>query len=249
MKGNDCKPVVKKLKKHYDTIDTQNRLVAEGKKKQGISEPKIIELECNTMDQLEQCMFGYNYIKEHFKPDFVQLIDADELWDEENWEKAINHLKKYPDAKTYRTHLYQYIKSPYYRIEPAFDLRPVCFIRPDLETLGDTARCCTLQVATDTMKGVWYHHFSHVRLSFNRVLEKIMTSHISEHCEYQDMSAWIPGVWNMLPDWNKQEYKDGFHPNFAFRGNWSGIRAIEDKDLPEVLRGSEYPIMKVRNES
>jgi len=121
-------------------------------------------------------------------------------------------------------------------------MEPVCFVKPNLETLGDKARACDLDYFL--IRDVWFHHFSHVRLNFNRVLEKIMTSHIWEQFEYADMSKWIPEVYNKLPEWNKKLYPDGFHPNNDFRHNWKGIKVVERAQLPEILRKYKFKIME-----
>lgn len=200
---------------------------------------KVVHLRHDEPNQIKHCMVGYEYIKKKFQCDYVQLIDSDELWDKINYEKAINFLKKHPDFDAYRTQMYTYIKSPFYRIEPPEPLKPVCFIKPNLPDMGIEPRGCGIHPFI-AMPNVWWHHFVFVRYHFNKVLEKLIQSHVSEKQSYESMDKWIPEVWNKLPDWNKQIFPHGFHPAIGFGTNWKSIKKVELKDLPSVLQGYDY---------
>lgn len=207
-KGNTCKEVIKKL-----------------------DSDKVISLDYDTMNQLDQCMYGYNFIKENLDCDLVMLIDTDEVWDRKNLDKAIEIVVKNPDFKTYTSRLYTYIKTPFYRVEPPESIEVVVFVKPDLESLGENSRCygLTPKKALEENGDVYFHHFIYVRGKFNDVLEKVLTSHISENTEYRDMSWWIPNVWEQIPHVNN------FHPAKGFEHHWERLKRVEKKDLPEVF--------------
>jgi hypothetical protein len=190
-------------------------------------------------DQMEQCMIGYRWIQENVPCDYVQLIDSDEVWDEKNYLAAIEFIRQQPGEKAYRTQMYTYVKSALLRVDPPEPLKPVCFIRADLDDMGLEPRGCGLHPFV-TMDDVWCHHFVLVRYHFNKVLEKIVQSHVSEKQMYEDMSVWIPEVWNKLPDYNKGLFPNGLHMAIGFGHNWKELIRVSPADLPATLSEPGY---------
>lgn len=188
---------------------------------------KIDIINYNTTNQLEQCENAYNYINEHYKCDFIQLIDTDEIWDDRNYKKAMHYLSVNNRFHVFKTRLYTYIKDPTYRVKPIEPLKPVCFICPVFGDLGTEARACTLKPCF-YMEDVYYHHMVLVRDTFNKALEKLVQSHVSESQSYADMSKWIPEVWNKLPTVNREwvEKYGGFHPAKGYERNWKSIEIV-----------------------
>ena len=89
---------------------------------------KIVEIECNTTDQIQQCDIGFKYIKDHGY-DFAMLVDFDEIWDQTNLQKAFNVLQlnsKFPGAMM--CGMRTYIKYPIYRIKPPEPNTPTVFV-------------------------------------------------------------------------------------------------------------------------
>lgn len=203
---------------------------------------KVIHINHDEPDQLKHCMYGYKYIQDNLACDYIQLIDNDELWDKQNYEKAIYYLKKEPGYKAYRTQMYTYIKSPFYRIDPIEALKPVCFIKPDLKDMGLEPRGCAIKPFY-TMQDVYCHHFVMVRQYPNNVFEKLIQSHITEKQPYERLDKWIPIVWNNIPNvptsWTQQ--RGGFHMAIGYGKNWKGIKQVNLADLPEVLHNRRYP--------
>lgn len=206
---------------------------------------KIIHIHHNEVDQLKHCEFGYNYIRKNLIYDFVMLIDSDEIWDDENLIRAKHHLSAEPlnsGILTYRTQTYTYVKSPFYRVHPIEQLHPVCFVRSTLSNLGTEARACSFK-ETQLIDDVYYHHFVHVRLSSNKVLEKIITSHISEKQPYREiMDEWVPNCWNKLPN------VVDFHVAIGFESTWKSIVVISKSELPQILQNHNFEIMEKFND-
>lgn len=247
-KGNSCKQAIYKmigtaLSKEERQHRQRNKLPLIFQSGMDV-ENKIVSLNYNTINQLEQCLYGYEYIKRNFPCDYVMLIDTDEVWDAQDLENAIQFLKENPGYEAYRSGVYTYIKSPYWRVSPVEPLEPVCFIKSNLSDLGNNARCCGLPSITmkNDLGKIPYHHYVYVRDNFNIVLEKIISSHVSEEALYEDMSRWIPEVWNKLPNVN-----GGFHPAIGYKKNWFGIETIEKDKLPKILREKNFPIMEKFN--
>lgn len=230
--GNTCKPLIDKFKKTKDKED------------------KIISLDYNSIDQLDQCEYGYRYIQENLNCDFVMLIDTDEVWDDFHLNNAKTFLDKHPMYYAYTSALYTYIKSPFYRIMPVEPMRPVVFISPNLKSLGKHSRCFDVDYKVDMdimvdpplkqgTPAIAFHHYVYVRNDFNTILEKIISSHVSENRYYEDMSWWIPEIWNNIPN-VPTKYKDGFHPAIGFNGNWKKVEIIDKSLMPRVLRENNF---------
>lgn len=207
-KGNKCKREIAKF-------DDKNN--------------KIVSLDYDTKDQLEQCNIGFEYIKNNLDCDYIMLVDTDEIWDSQNLMGAIKYIKRFPNYNTYKCRLKTYIKTPFWQVHPCERIEPVCFVKPSLTNFGEHSRCYDVPHFT-AIHGIFFHHYVYVREKFNDVLEKIITSHVSENTEYMDMSYWIPNVWNKLPD------VKNFHPAVGFHHHWKSIKQITHDESPEVLR-------------
>lgn len=207
---------------------------------------KIISLNHNTIDQHDQVMFGYKFIRQNFpKTKYVMLIDTDEVWNNYDLSQAIRFLEKNPGKEAYRCNIYTYIKSPLWRVEPIEPLKPVVFVRSDLECLGISARACSLPyviMQNENREPIFYHHYVYVRKDFNTILEKIISSHVSEQTQYTDMSVWIPEVWNNLP--RKPSHLEGIHPAIGFQKNWNNLTEIAESEMPRILREINFPIVE-----
>lgn len=239
-KGNTCKLVINNMKTGIMRGRKSRNFIEEKIDK----EDKIISLNYDTIDQNRQCQLGYKYIQKHVPCDYVMLIDTDEVWDDYDMQQAILFIKTHPEHLAYRTAIYTYIKSPYWRVDPIEPLRPVSFIRADLKDMGNSARACNLSnvvMQDKDGKHVFYHHFVYVRDTFNKVLEKIISSHVSENTRYMDMSLWIPRVWNLLP---RVFVKNGFHPAIGYQENWQNIEVVKKEQLPRILRERLFSIME-----
>jgi len=196
---------------------------------------KIIHINYDEPNQVKHCMYAYRYIQNNFDCDYIMLIDSDELWDTNSLKYAKQYIQQGPQCKAYRTSIFTYIKSPFYRIEPPEPLKPVCFIKPDLPDMGLEPRGCAIK-PYKIINEVYYHHFVFVREHFNNVLEKLIQSHVSEKQPYENMADWIPNVWNKMPLCRRN-----FHPAIGFGTHWKSIKQVKLEDLPEVLHHNRFP--------
>lgn len=225
MRGNTCKKEIKRVKEDMNS-------------------EKIVSIDYNTTNQKEQCMYGFNYIKNNFKNcDFVMLIDTDEVWDKYNLEQAINFLDKRSDHdKVYRSRLYTYIKMVNYRVEPMEAMRPCVFLSSKRLDMGESYRGChlpSLNMENENKEPVAFHHFVYVRNNYNTVLQKVITSNFAEGNKICDMSRWKSDVWNKLPNRLDGEWSSGFHPAVHFKKHWVGIKKIQRRELPEAVVNNE----------
>lgn len=201
---------------------------------------KLVHINRDEPNQIKHCMIGYKHIQEVFpETDYVQLIDSDEVWDKTNLVRARRFLEGRPNVPAYRTHMFTYLKSPYYRVSPPEPLKPVCFINAKLPDMGLEPRGCAIKPFV-IMDNVWCHHYVFVREHFNKVLEKLIQSHVSEKQPYENMSRWIPEVWNRLPDWNRQMFPNGIHPAIGFGHSWKSLQTIRLDEIPEILKTEQF---------
>jgi hypothetical protein len=218
-KGNKCKPVIQKMINNgMDKIDS---------------------IDFNSQSQCLQVAHGIRYIQEKFPCDYIMMIDTDEVWDDENMERALGFIKMCPNKDAYKSAMYTYIKSPLWRVTPIEPLEPVCFIKADINnidalSMGERGSKIknVITIRDRHKQKSHFHHFVYVRNNFNSILEKILTSHVSENTEYEDMSKWIPNVWNKLPEIPKE----GIHPAIGFHRNWKSLDEISLDKLPKVVR-------------
>lgn len=218
--GNRCKPVLDKLIEKG--FDYQN---------------KIIQLDCNTKNQKVQCEFGWNYIKHNLKCDYVMLVDTDEIWDNANIIRAKEYLINKPGFNAYRSRIYTYLKSIYYRVHPVEMLEPVVFLNAHLEHMGEQARGCSI-TPIFYMKDVFYHHFVFVRKNFDLVLEKLINSHSSEGQAVEPLDWWIGEKWNKIPEGNN------FQPAIGYQHIWGSIKVIDNNELDIIFHTNKYEIVE-----
>lgn len=198
--------------------------------------PKLEVFQLNTSDQMYQVYFGLNHISENYNSKWIMLIDSDEIWDSTQLEKAIRLMSHNNDVKAYKTSVYTYVKSCYFRVYPIESLQPVCFVRNKLDDYGENIRCCDMQT---TFMNVIFHHYSYVRENFTEILVKLINSHISESQPTIPIDEWISTKWWMLP------FCRDFHIAKGFEKNWYRIEITNE--IPVTLRnnsilgiGSEY---------
>lgn len=207
---------------------------------------KIIHINYDEPNQLKHCQYGYEWIKKNFPDtDYIFLGDSDEIWDDQNMITFKNYVLHNPQYDAYRVNIYTYIKSPLFRIDPVEPLKPVSMISTRIPNMGTEARACTIKPFV-CIPDVYYHHYVFVRMHFNHVLEKLVQSHTSEKQPYEDMSQWIPNVWNTIPNVPKSwtEKRGGFHPAIGFGRNWKSIKVINKNEVPRILHNSNMPIAK-----
>lgn len=203
--GNTVIEPVKKWKEKYDKENKIDNVIGEWK----------------TQD--EQYDFGWNYIKK-YDFDYCLLIDTDEVWTNSELDKCIVRLAD-SNGKSFSCRIYTYVKSPYWRVEPVEPVRPIIFVKKDVDKLlGVRGNMISDRVHWDDIK---YHHFCYVRKNEDIIKRKFKTSEAGDKA--QSNSNWIEDKWNKLPD------VYDFHPTIGAEKAWHSIVKINDSDLPETV--------------
>jgi hypothetical protein len=155
------------------------------------------------------------------------LIDSDEVWDDENWVKAMRYLNRDRGISAYRCYLKSYIKSPFYLIDDKRQgCKPHIFVRPDVEFKG--VRGCGI-TPNEIMYDVFAHHFTAVKYKEEDVFKKCITSTLGDGATLVDMEKWKREVWANIPN------VSNFHYNRGSEHIWKGIIKVGIEDLPKSI--------------
>jgi hypothetical protein len=218
---------------------------------------KIIKINCDNHGrpnaQEDQFSTAAHYLmaENDNKPDFdyLMFLDADEVWADYYWteikpilEENINRLSP---AKAICCRIHNYMKSPFYRVDPPAEFMPVCFIHKSAFNPESMAlRGCGVRGEDRiSVQTVFFHHFCYVRESLTDVWEKNLNSSSVESTAVLDKETWVNEIWNRLPQ------AKNVVPQTQHREAWPGIRVVGIEDLPESIRDHElvrawqkYPI-------
>lgn len=172
--------------------------------------------------------------------EYLQLIDTDEVWEPEGWAKAKialrDNLEALEPVMSLRSGLYDYIKSPFYRIDPPAPLKPTVFVHAaavklfDINCRGDSIGL------SKVMNDVWFHHFCSVRESLSAVWAKHEASCSIESQPIVNRDFWVKHIWNQLP------FARDVLPLAKYKDSWRGVRVINKYDLPPAVLNN--PLVK-----
>lgn len=181
--GNDTKEVVLKWKAENDFYD------------------KIKVIEYDTRSQWEQYQIGINYIKAVFPQcDWMQIVDADEVWNECAWNNSIDHLYNARNYNSFRCNMRTFIKSPEFEIiEGAGCVKPFVFVKGGTNYEGCRFSSFGSKII---MQDVCIDHYSLVKKSFEEMKRKFLACSMSEYGKDNlvDMEKWKANVWDKIPD-------------------------------------------------
>lgn len=186
-----------------------------------------VNVECS--NQEEQYQKGIDYIDEKgLKYDLVMAIDADEVWEDQYFERAEEQIYDNP-FPAFKCGMHTYLKTPFYRIEPPFGT-PTAFFR-DPSLLTKSPRGCSSTARH--LDNVWMHHFTYVRNTRADVERKIHQSCRADGNETV-IPGWMEDVYDQLPEFNGS----GLHSFERHRNVWQGIQKVYMSDLPEAMRNA-----------
>jgi hypothetical protein len=194
---------------------------------------KVHHVSISTPTQEEQYRAGIEYIDEHELPyDVVMVVDCDEVWDDANLSAALDKVRN-DDRKSaaYSARMKTYIKTIFYRIEPDKGIPTVFLRNPRL--LLQSARAWK---GPDIMPlgSLYFHHFSCVRTSREKIRQKIEASCVGDDSEtLVDLDEWFREKWDKLPA------ATDLHP-FAGRADfWKRVCPVWIDDLPPAVVENE----------
>jgi len=191
---------------------------------------KIMNVYYDTNSQIGQYEKALETAKQ-FDYDFLMLVDTDEVWARKDIEAAIKFIDGDKEHMGFKSSMYSYVKSPFYRIVPYDMLSPVVFIRKGAGINGCRGSLTEKQV---TIPGIEFHHFCSVRKSFTTVWDKHVASCAEENEPMVDRAEWINGVWNKLPNaFNLLPLKN-------HTANWKTAERIKIEQLPESMLGDKF---------
>ena len=176
------------------------------------------------------------------KYDYILLVDSDEVWTEEDYARAepeLEHLLKNKNKlniNSIHCRQYDYIKSPFFRVDPPGVYRQTNFILKRAIRKGAiNVRGMNIKPAK-VLEDVFWHHFPMVRNTLTEVLAKQTDSNGIENELLVDLGIWVHDVWNKLPN------ATNMLPHANNPGYWKGIKVVGLEDLPKVMH--DNPIVK-----
>jgi len=205
------------------------RPIAEGWRELNDYVGKLHHVDVDVATQDEQYRAGVQYIlQQGWEYDLLMLVDADEVWDDAQLQKAIETIRA--DDKRhvgYQVHMEVYLKSIFYRVTPRQGT-PIAFLR-DPAPLFAGARAWNVE--SKMLLDVHFHHFTFVRRSAAAVRRKIEQSCAGDDAEHTiDLDRWFAEKWDELP------FAKKLHP-FAGRGDfWPAVERVWLDSLPATVR-------------
>lgn len=204
-------------------------------KKQFDKKGKIIQLEFNSHNVTQEAQYnlGYIYIQEHFIPDWVFVFDSDEVWDYENIRRLKKYANKSYDYNCIGSNMYTYLKSPFFRVDPAEWCKPTVLFRPCRRLMqGIRGNNFYPKLIPEDL---YFHHYTYVREKEEDIFKKIWTSLQGDKEEVQgtslvDIDKWKEEKWNALP------YSKNLHTTKGAEKSWNKIKIIGMDDVPVTLR-------------
>lgn len=221
----------------YENIDLEINRIPD-------PENKITRIECEgcgaVNPQENQFTTAVRYLAtEKIEYDYLMFLDTDEVWDDWAWTEITpvldNNSQKQKPVAAVCCRLYDYLKSPFFRVNPPASFTPVCFIHKSaINNENVRVRGCFIRsenrLIVDT---VFFHHFCKVRESLSDVWRKTKESCGIEQVEMEDKETWVKNVWNKLPHAKELE------PMPKYKDTWIGIKVVDLEDLPEAVRDHE----------
>jgi len=161
-------------------------------------------------------------------PDYVMLIDTDEVWDEEMLARSVDILtrsRNHHDAYFCRCHTY--MRSPMYRVTPMAQIRPTVFVRWGVALKGVRGVELPDRVELPT---IHMHHFCSVRESLSEVMAKHRASCGAESQPMVAAEKWVADKWNSLPKGSD------LLPLTNYAHDWAAVEVVTREQLPATVR-------------
>lgn len=210
-KGNRVRPVVEAWQELHDYAG------------------KIHHVEHSTTSQEEQYQAGLDYVAAAGLPhSLFLLVDCDEVWDAAHLAAAIDFARTHPLIPAFQVRLAAYIKTPFYQVVP-WQGTPTVLLRDGSEAVR-TPRAWKARGLTP-IPNVYFHHYTHVRATTQRVLDKINASVVADKGDtLGDLDRWLAEKWGGLP------HARDLHP-FAGRERWwGGVQSVWLDEMPAAVR-------------
>lgn len=202
--------------------------------KENDKQNKIIHLNGNNfIKQSDQENYGYKYVLENLKPDWIFIADSDEIWDTQQFLILKELAKKANTYNAIHTKMRTFIKSPFYMVDPCEMCKPAVLIRPIFNYLNGTRGNNVRPFYID--KNLYFNHYTYVRKYERDVFKKIQTTLQGDRDDVKqsnivDIDKWKKEKWDKLPN-----AKD-FHTTKGYEKSWHSIREVGIEHVPLTLR-------------
>lgn len=224
--GNTCLPVMSEWKKVNDYAD------------------KIVNISCSFDNQLDHYTYAVDFAKRHYpEADLILVLDTDEIFDDENLQRAIQHIKDDNLSHTsYSCKMFTYLKSPFWRISPTEGCSPVFALNPKKVKEITGVRCNKVSDRKH-FEDVKYHHMCYVRANDDSIRRKFKSIQIADQAP--SVPTWITNVYDKI---NSKTYSSmkNVHPSAHATTAWQSIIKVNKSDLSPYLQ--KDPILNLWDE-
>jgi hypothetical protein len=185
----------------------------------------VLSAEIDVREQENQQLFGLGMVEHNFGSHCAVLVpDTDEIWDDADLTILCEAIRTQP-AAYYVTELWDYVKSPFWRIDNQTG--------PYVAALGSPNPPVPLQGRF----GGWqphphvkldlrFHHFTYVREDPQEIPLKMLNTATQDGAYRAD---WMEVVWPRLPA------GENLHPTPRFEWAWPKVDVVDRSQLPAVL--------------
>jgi len=195
---------------------------------------KVHHLPSSLSEQPAQYAEGLKAARRLFDPDFIMLVDTDEVWEPSQLAQAVQRVAADREHCRFTCCMRTYVKSPLYLVRPAERCCPTIFLRnvPDLVIHGPRGN----QVGpTLKWQDLYFHHFTYVRQDEASVFAKIRTSAIGDIASNVDLDAWRRDKWDQLP------FAVNLNTTVGYESSWARVVPVSRLDMPLALQ--DHPLI------
>jgi len=177
-------------------------------------------------NQTAQYELGLKLIRQHFGEDaHVLVIDTDEVWADDDIAKLARKVRN-GNADYYVTKLWDYVKSPVWRVDNKGGPYVVALGSPNPPAklrgrFNGIMGCSVKRVSV-----MRFHHFTYVRQDESE-LGGMMENTAKEDGQY--IPNWVEDVWTKLPK------GENLHPSPRCMEVWPRIQQVPEDYLPEAV--------------
>jgi len=214
--GNTCLPIMSEWKKVNDHAD------------------KIVNITGAWDNQLDHYTYAVDFAKRHYpEADLILVLDTDEIFDDENLQRAIQHIKDDNLSHTsYSCKMFTYVSSVFFRVEPTEPCSPVFALNPKKvkEITGVRVNRVTDRKHFEDVK---YHHMCYVRANDDSIRRKSLAIPVADGCP--STKNWLNEVFFKINS-NTISTMRNLHPSQGASQCWKSLVKINKSDLPIYLQ-------------
>ena len=187
---------------------------------------KFVHLRCDGGQQ-QQYKIGLEYIQNNLKPDYIMLVDLDEVWGDDSIRYALNVLENNlkTSIQAFTCKMNTYLKHPLYKVDPTEPCTPTVFVRSNVkEIAGVRGNKIKPSLEIDCK----FHHFTGVRRNLSDLIDKIKLSNKADGSNPVCCDSWTK-------KWNNILSETDLHWTKGREACWKRVVKVSADFLPSII--------------